>query len=75
MSILGVNDVLGAYQYANRTQKAGTSGTSFTEQLQKTGEAANTSKVDTYTEYLKKRYGAGVSIQNVGKEVSCVRYF
>lgn len=72
MSILGVNDVLGAYQYANRTQKAGASGTSFTEQLQKTGEAANTSKVDTYTEYLKKRYGAGVSIQNVGKDQSSI---
>ena len=67
MSILGVNDVLGAYQYASRTQKAGTNGTSFTEQLQKTGEAANTSKVDTYTEYLRQKYGAGVSIQNVGK--------
>lgn len=67
MSILGVSDVLGAYQYANRTQKAGTSGTSFTEQLQKTGETANTSKVDTYTEYLRQKYGAGVSIQNVGK--------
>ena len=72
MSILGVSDVLGAYQYANRTQKAGTSRTGFTEQLQKTGEAANTSKVDTYTEYLKKRYGAGVSIQNVGKDQSSI---
>ena len=38
MSILGVNDVLGAYQYANRTQKAAVSGTSFMEQLQKTEE-------------------------------------
>jgi len=72
MSILGVSDVLGAYQYANRTQKAGTSGTSFTEQLQKTGEAANTSKVDTYTEYLRQKYGAGVSIQNVGKDQSSI---
>lgn len=72
MSILGVNDVLaGAYQYANRTKKA-TNGAGFTEQLQKTGEAANTSKVDTYTEYLKQRYGAGVSIQNVGKDQSCI---
>ena len=35
--------------------------------MQKTGEAANTSKVDTYTEYLRQKYGAGVSIQNVGK--------
>ena len=68
MSILGVNGALaGAYQYANRTQKAGTSRTGFTEQLQKTGEAANTSKVDTYTEYLRQKYGAGVSIQNIGK--------
>lgn len=68
MSILGVNGALaGAYQYANRTQKTGTSGTSFTEQLQKTGEAANTSKVDTYTEYLRAKYG-NVRIQNVGKD-------
>lgn len=58
MRILGVNDVLGAYQYANRTQKAGASGASFTQQLQKTGEAANTSKADTYTEYLRQKYGA-----------------
>ena len=68
MSILGVNGVLaGAYQYANRTQKTTASGTSFTGQLQKTGETANTSKVDTYTEYLRQKYGAGVSVQNVGK--------
>ena len=67
MSILGVNDVLGAYQYANRTQKASTNGTNFTEQLQKTGEAANTSNVDTYTEYLRSKYG-NVRIQNVGKD-------
>ncbi|MEY8518138.1 hypothetical protein AALC25_14795 [Lachnospiraceae bacterium 29-84] len=38
MSILVVSDILGAYQYANSTQKAGTSGTSFTEQLQKIGK-------------------------------------
>ncbi|MDE7253121.1 MAG: hypothetical protein K2O32_09285 [Acetatifactor sp.] len=68
MSILGVNDILGVYQYANKTQKTAVSGTSFMEQLQKTGEAANTSKEDTYTEYLKHRYGTGVSIQNVGKD-------
>ena len=68
MSILGVNNVLpGAYQYANRTQKTAISGTSFTEQLQKTGEAANTSKVDAYTEYLRSKYG-NVSIQSAGKD-------
>lgn len=73
MSILGVNGALAdAYQYANRTQKTGISGTSFTEQLQKTGEAADASKVDAYTEYLKQKYGAGVSIQNVGKDQNSI---
>jgi hypothetical protein len=68
MSILGVNGALvGAYQYASKTQKTGTGTTSFTEQLQKTGEAANTSKVDAYTEYLSSKYG-NVRIQNVGKD-------
>ncbi|MDE7445615.1 MAG: hypothetical protein K2N15_07950 [Lachnospiraceae bacterium] len=68
MSILEVNSSLaGTYQYANRTQKTGTNGASFTEQLQKT-EQMGASKVDAYTEYLKQKYGAGVSIQNVGKD-------
>ena len=73
MSILGVNGALaGAYQYANRTQKTATSGTSFAEQLQKTGEASGISTVDAYTEYLKQKYGAGVSIQNVGKDQNSI---
>ena len=68
MSILGVNGVLaGAYQYASRTQKTGANRTGFTEQLQKTGEAADTSKVDAYTEYLRSKYG-NVKIQSVGKD-------
>ena len=68
MSILGVNGALaGAYQYANKAQKAATNGMGFTEQLQKTGEAANTSKVDTYTEYLRSKYG-NVRIQSIGKD-------
>ena len=68
MSILGVNGALaGAYQYANRTQKTGTNKTGFTEQLQKTGDSAETSKVDAYTEYLRSKYG-NVRIQSVGKD-------
>ena len=68
MSILGVNGALaGAYQYANRTQKAGTSGVSFTEQLQKTGEAADTSKVEAYRKYLEQKYGP-VIVKDVGKD-------
>ena len=68
MSIVGVNGVLeGAYQHADRTQKTGTSEASFTEQLQKTGRAADTSKVDAYTEYLWSKYG-NVRIQSIGKD-------
>lgn len=68
MSILGVNEALaGAYQYANRTRKTGTNRTGFTEQLQKTEEAADTSKVDAYTEYLRSKYG-NVKIQSIGKD-------
>ena len=68
MSILGVNGALaGAYQYANRTQKTSTNRTGFTEQLQKTGEAAETSKVDAYTEYLRSKYG-NVRIQSIEKD-------
>ncbi len=70
MSMLGVNGALiGAYQYANRTQKTTTSKASFMEQLQKTREEG-ISKVDAYQEYLKQKYGVGVSIQNVGKDQS-----
>ena len=68
MRFLGVNDVLaGAYQYAGRTQKTATSGTSFMEQLQKKGEVTDTSKVDLYMEYLKSKYG-NVKIQSVGRD-------
>ena len=68
MSILGLNGALaGMYQYANRAQKTGTSGVDFAEQLQKTGEAADTSKVDAYTKYLQSKYG-NVKIQSVGKD-------
>ena len=71
MSIFGVNGALaGAYQYAasKDVNKTDTNGTNFIDQLQKTG----TSRVDAYTEYLKQRYGAGVSVQNVGKDQSSI---
>lgn len=66
MSILGVNDVLGAYQYAKRTQKTGTSGVGFAASLQSAGKTG-TSKVDAYTEYLKSKYGK-VTIKSIGKD-------
>ena len=56
-----------SYQYVKKTQKTGTNRKGFTEHLQKTGEAADTSKVDEYTEYLRSKYG-NVKIQSVGKD-------
>ena len=68
MSILGVNEALaGAYQYANRTQKTAANGASFTEQLQKTGESAEVSKVEAYQKYLEQKYGP-IMVRNVGSD-------
>ena len=68
MSISGVNGALAdAYQYANRTQKTLVSGASFTEQLQKTGEEADTSKVNAYQKYLEQKYGP-IMVRNVGSD-------
>ena len=68
MSILGVNGALaGAYQYANKAQKTSANKASFTEQLQKTGEAAETSKVDAYQKYLEQKYGP-IMVRSVGSD-------
>ena len=68
MSILGINGALaGAYQYANRTQKTSANKANFTEQLQKTGEAAETSKVDAYQKYLEQKYGP-IMVRSVGSD-------
>ena len=68
MSILGVNGALaGAYQYANKTQKTSANKASFTEQLQKTGEVAETSKVDAYQKYLEQKYGP-IMVRSVGSD-------
>lgn len=57
-----------AYQYQNRTQKTSVNGNSFTSSLQETS-GANVSKVDTYTEQLREKYG-NVMIMSVGKDQS-----
>lgn len=74
MSIfLGGNGALaGACWYASsknldQTKGAGTDETNFANQLKKTGETANTSKVDAYMEHLKLKYGS-VRVQSVGKD-------
>ena len=56
-----------AYQYANKAQKTSVNGNSFTNSLQE-ASGANVSKVDAYTEYLKKKFGANVIVQDVGKD-------
>ena len=68
MSILGVNGALvSAYQYANKAQKTSANKARFTEQLQKTGEAADTSKVDAYQKYLEQKYGP-IMVRNFGSD-------
>ena len=68
MSILGVSGALaGVYQYANKAQKTSANKAGFTEQLQKTGEAAETSKVDAYQKYLEQKYGP-IMVRNVGSD-------
>ena len=57
----------GAYQYVNKTQKTSANKASFTEQLQKTGEAAETSKVDAYQKYLEQKYGP-IMVRSVGSD-------
>ncbi len=73
MSMLGINGALaGMYQLAAskgivKTERVDITGTSFINQLKKSGETESTSRVDAYTEYLQSKYG-NVRIQNVGKD-------
>ncbi|MCM1499396.1 MAG: DUF6033 family protein [Clostridium sp.] len=70
MGMLGINSAfVDTYQciISKDVNKTDIKGTSFIDQLQKTGEAADTSKVDAYTEYLKSKYGK-VTIQSIGKD-------
>ena len=67
MNFNGIGNVLNSsYQYASKTQKTTTSGTSFTGSLR--GEAeTDAARVEEYTEYLKSKYG-NVTVQSVGKD-------
>ena len=55
-----------AYQKANQTQRASVNGNNFAGSLQQ-AKGANVSKVDTYTEQLRSKFG-NVMIMNVGKD-------
>ncbi len=68
MSILSVNEALtGIYQYRDKTQKIAADAADFAEQLQKTGETADSSEINIYQKYLELKYG-NVMIQSVGKD-------
>ena len=70
MSIANVNSALiGAYQYANKTQKGNlTEKTSFADAVKQTAESSSADRTEQYVEYLKQRYGANVMVQNIGND-------
>ena len=57
-----------AYQHANQIQKTSVNDNSFTDSLRK-ASGADVSKVESYTEELRYKYG-NVMIMNVGKDQS-----
>ena len=63
-SVAGVMQM--AYQYQNRMQKTSVNGNSFTNSLRE-ASGPNVSKVESYTEQLRAKYG-NVMIMNVGKD-------
>ncbi len=76
MSILGVNDMLAAYQYANKAQKNNATGkTSFAETIKQTAENSSASREEQYVEYLKQRYGANVMVKNIGNDQRSIDNF
>ena len=76
MSILGVNDMLAAYQYANKAQKNNaTRKTSFADAVKQTAENSSASREEQYVEYLKQRYGANVMVKNIGNDQRSIDNF
>lgn len=68
MSILGVNDMLAAYQYANKTQKNNATGkTSFADTVKQTTGSDSVSRTEAYKDYLKQKYG-NVRYESIGKD-------
>ena len=56
MSMLGVNDMLAAYQYANKVQKNNATGkTSFADTVKQTTGSDSVSRTEAYKDYLKQK--------------------
>lgn len=76
MSIVVVNDMLAAYQYANKAQKNNVTGkTSFADTVKQTAENNSASREEQYVEYLKQRYGANVMVKNIGNDQRSIDNF
>ncbi len=77
MSIANVNSALiGAYQYADKTQKNNTAGkTSFADTVKQTAESSSADRTEQYVEYLKQRFGANVMVKNIGNDQRSVDNF
>lgn len=68
MSILGVNDMLAAYQYANKAQKNNATGkTSFAYTVKQTTGSDSVSRTEAYKDYLKQKYG-NVRYESIGRD-------
>lgn len=68
MSMLGVNELLTAYQYANKSQKNNATGkTSFADAVKQTAVNGSASRMEAYKDYLKKKYG-NVRYESIGRD-------
>ena len=68
MSMLGVNNILTAYQYADKAQKNNAAGkTSFADTVKQAAENGSTSRTEAYKDYLKQKYG-NVRYESVGRD-------
>ncbi len=69
MSIANVNSALiGAYQYANKTQKNNAAEkNSFADMVKHTAGSGSTDRTEAYKDYLKQKYG-NVRYESVGKD-------
>ncbi len=76
MSMLGVNELLAAYQYANKAQKNNAAGKiGFADTVKQTAENSCASREEQYVEYLKQRYGANVMVKNIGNDQRSIDNF
>ena len=84
MSIANINSALiGAYQYANKTQKSNLAEkTSFADTVKNfadtaklTTEESAADRTEQYVEYLKQRYGANVMVKDIGTDQKSIDNF